>query len=257
MKKLLVMVMAVMLVLSLNSTFVFAADKTIDSVAELKKQISESMKDGEMSASEKEYLKANTDEKAAALFISEKLDKAVNILNNEETTEMEINTDGSMHLEKVYALGDNCSLVIELSDMSEDNGSLVSPLATSGSSEMWKAYGNRYFTARATVNTTLGSAELSLENHYILSANGIDENYGVADTDVKAGVTISKGAPVIDDKSARTPGASDVNMHCLYTIYLRNLKYNDYRLDTTVKYLAIDKTNKKIKVGHAWNLIKL
>lgn len=258
MKKLLVMAMAVMLVLSLNSTFVFAADKTIDSVAELKKQISESMNDGEMSASEKEYLKANTDERTAALFISEKLDKAVNILNNEETTEMEINTDGSMHSEKVYALGDNCSLIVELSDMSEDNGSLVSPLATSGSSEMWKAYGNRYFTARATVSTTLGSAELSLENHYILSANGIDENYGVADskaTDI--GIKISAKSYVIGDRIARTPGASDVNMHNEYTINVVGEKKSSYKLNTAVKYLAIDKTNKKIKVGHAWNLTKM
>ena len=252
------MAMAVMLVLSLNSTFVFASDKTIDSVAELKKQISKNMKDGEMSASEKEYLKANTDERTAALFISEKFDKAVNILNNEETTEMEINTDGSMHSEKVYALGDNCSLIIELSDMSEDNGSLVSPLATSGSSEMWKAYGNRYFTARATVSTALGSAELSLENHYILSANGIDENYGTAlGNSDNILIRINTGNCIITDSTARTPGASDINMYCTYTIKINNGSSNSYKLNTTVKYLAIDKTNKKIKVGHAWNLTKM
>ena len=55
MKKLLVMAMAFMLVLSLNSTFVFATDSKINSVAELKKQISENMKDGSLSVNEKDY----------------------------------------------------------------------------------------------------------------------------------------------------------------------------------------------------------
>ena len=53
MKKLLVMALAFMLVLSLNSTFVFATDSKIDSVAELKKQSSENMKDGCLSVNEK------------------------------------------------------------------------------------------------------------------------------------------------------------------------------------------------------------
>lgn len=257
MKKLLVMAMAFMLVLSLNSTFVFATDSKIDSVAELKKQISENMKDGSLSVNEKEYLKANTDERVVAQFASEKLDKAVDILNGKETTAMETKADGTLYSKEVYDLGDGCSLTVELSDMSENSNSHISPLATSGSSELWKAYGNRYFTAKATVDTTAGSVGLSLENHYTLSANGIDEKKGVADIDGKAGLTTSKGAVVIDDQAARTPGASDVNLHCSYSIYSRNGDRNDYRIDTTVKYLAIDKTNKKIKVGHSWKLTKL
>lgn len=97
MKKLLVMAMAFMLVLSLNSTFVFATDSKIDSVAELKKQISENMKDGSLSVNEKEYLKANTDERVVAQFASEKLDKAVDILNGKETTAMETKADGTLY----------------------------------------------------------------------------------------------------------------------------------------------------------------
>ena len=219
MKKLLVMVMAFMLFLSLNSTFVFASDSKIDSVAELKKQISENMKDGRLSVSEQEYLKANTDERTAAQFVSEKLDKAVDILNDKEVTAMKTKADGTLYSKEVYDLGDGCSLTVELSDMSENNNSFINPLATSGSSELWKAYGNRYFTAKATVDTTAGSVGLSLENHYTLSANGIDEKKGVADIDGKAGLTTSKGAVVIDDQTARTPGASDVNLHCSYSIY--------------------------------------
>lgn len=259
MKKLLVMAMAFMLVLSLNSTFVFATDSKINSVAELKKQISENMKDGSLSVNEKEYLKANTDERTTAQFINEKLGKAADILNGKETTAMETKADGTLYSKEVYDLGDGCSLTVELSDMSENNNFFINPLATSGSSELWKAYGNRYFTAKATVDTTAGSVGLSLENHYILSANGIDENYGKADYTANGlnRVSVSKKSPVIEDKIARTPGASDVNIYSDYTIYVSGDKMGSYRLNTTVKYLAIDKTNKKIKVGHSWNLTKL
>ena len=258
MKKLLVMVMSVMLILSLNSTFVFASDEKIDNVDELKRQISESMKDGNLSASEKEYLKANTDDKILALLVSEKLDDAVDILNNKETTVMEEKADGTLYSEETYDLGDGCSLIVELSDVSENSNSLVSPLATSGSSEMWKEYGNRYFTAKATVDLKISSVTLILENHYELSANGIDENYGSAEylrTNSKARVT--KKTPVIGDQIARTPGASDVNIYCVYTITPADSSSKEYKLNTTVKYLAIDKTNKKIKVGHSWTLTKI
>ena len=257
MKKLLVMVMSVMLILSLNSTFVFASDEKIDNVDELKRQISESMKDGDFSASEKEYLKSNTDERTAAQFINEKLDEAVEVLNDKETAVMETTAGGAMTSKEIYDLGDGCSLTVELSDVSENGNYFISPLATSGSSEMWKEYGNRYFTAKATVNTTLGSVELNLENHYILSANGIDENYGTAGAVGKSGLDITKGTPVITDRVARTPGASDVNMYCTYTITPADSSSKEYKLNTTVKYLAIDKTNKKIKVGHSWTLTKI
>ena len=257
MKKLLVMAMSVMLVLSLNSTFSFAAYERIDNVDELKRQIAESMKDGNLSVSEIEYLKANTDERTAAQFINEKLDEAVDVLNYKDTAFIEITTGGIIYSKEVYDLGDGCNLTVELSDVSENSNSLISPLATSGSSELWKEYGKRYFTAKATVNTTLDSAELSLENHYILSANGIDENYGIAGTVGKLDLNITKGTPVITDKVARTPGASDVNMYCIYTVKTADKKGNEYKLNTTVKYLAIDKSNKKIKVGHSWNLTKI
>ena len=258
MKKLLVMAMAFMLVLSLNSTFVFATDSKINSVAELKKQISENMKDGSLSVNEKEYLKANTDERTTAQFINEKLGKAADILNDKEVTAMETKADGTLYSKEVYDLGDGCSLTVELSDMSDNNNSFINPLATSGSSELWKAYGNRYFTAKATVNTAFGSVELSLENHYILSANGIDENYGEASGKANSTqIRVKAGNPVVTDRVARTPGNSDVNMYCIYTVKPTNISGDEYKLNTTVKYLAIDKTNKKIKVGHYWKLTKM
>ena len=258
MKKLLVMAMAFMLVLSLNSTFVFASDSKIDSVAELKKQISENMKDGRLSVSEQEYLKAITDERTAALFASEKLDKAVDILNDKEVTVMETKADGTLYSKEVYDLGDGCSLTVELSDMSEEPKSFVSLLATSGSSEMWKEYGNRYFTAKATAKLALGSVELGLENHYNLSADGIVENYGVAlGITESALVTVRERTLAISDRVARTPGASDVNMYCVFDVKQINTSGYKFKLNTTVKYLAIDKTNKKIKVGHSWKLTKM
>ncbi|MEG1164746.1 MAG: hypothetical protein RSE31_08530 [Anaerovoracaceae bacterium] len=80
-----------------------------------------------------------------------------------------------------YDLGDGCTLRIELSDKQE--GENV-PMATRNSGDLWKAYGNRSFTASASVQCKVGTANMQLENYYTLSENGIDENYGVSSADL-------------------------------------------------------------------------
>ena len=74
--------------------------------------------------------------------------------------------------------------------------------------------------------------ELSLENHYSLSANGIDERYGnVSSNHTGSKIRIQNGNYNINDKTARTPGASDVNMDCTYTVNITgDNDSKDYKL---------------------------
>lgn len=103
------------------------------------------------------------------------------------------------------------------------------------------------------------TASMSLENHYTLSADGIEERSGVAD--VNWGMLKSyPGIPVITDRYAKTVGASDVNMYCTYDFKYtegRIAKTVSYKLNTTVGYVAINKTAKQIKVRQSWNLTKI
>lgn len=128
---------------------------------------------------------------------------------------------------------------------------------------VWKDYGNRYFTAKAAVTTTAGSAWVSLENHYTLSANGIDERYGVASaeglTNVGKEVKMDVLGSYITDSSARTIGASDVNMYAEYLMTMMSSSVGAtekrIKLETAVGYVAHNKTTKQIQVKHSWNLV--
>lgn len=237
--------------------------KSIQTAEQLKAELAACMEDGQITKAEQKALQAQTTEEATAGLISEKLDAAVELLNGDETAEMKSLPSGITYTMEEYDLGDGCTLRVELKDCAESIGGnmVVTPLATSGSTEMWKDYGNRYFTATATVDCKVGSVSLSLENHYTLSAEGITERPGKAKKTGDSGqISVSCGEPEITDGSAKTPGASDVNMHCLYTVRIYDGKSTDtrkYDLDTSVKYLAHDKTGKRIKVGHAWNLKRI
>ncbi len=237
--------------------------KSIQTADQLKAEMAVYMKDGRITESERKVLLENTTKEAVADLISEKLDAAVERLNSDETVTLRSLADGTAYAIEEYDLGDGCVLSVELEDCAEGVEKEISimPMATSGSSEMWKDYGNRYFTATATVDCKVGSIRLSLENHYKLSSSGIDENKGVSDGILKNIIgSITRKTPQITDGVARTPGASDVNMYCEYTVKIIDGKTTDdreYRLDTTVKYLSHDKTGKRIKVGHAWNLTRV
>lgn len=137
----------------------------------------------------------------------------------------------------------------------------VMPTATNGET-VWKDYGNRYFTAKTTVTTAAGSGWVSLENHYTLSTNGIDERYGVANA---AG--ISKGERIVEidpigvyitDCSARTEGSSDVNMYaeyCVKSLFAGQPQIEkSVKLETAVGYVSHNKTTKQIQVKQSWSL---
>lgn len=175
--------------------------------------------------------------------------------------------NGTEYGRQVYPLEDGCQLIMEFEDGAEGAESFmesgrtsgIMPLANNGET-MWKDYGDRYFTAKATVTTSVGSGSVSLENHYTLSANGIDERYGTAkgtgSTTSGAKVTIDVLGTYITDSSARTVGASDVNMYAEYSV---KSSFNGQtplekivQLATTVGYVDHNYSTRQIKVKHSW-----
>lgn len=191
-------------------------------------------------------------------LLSEKLEEVADVLGNENMDmAMCPMSDGSLYAVKAYDIGDGCTLTVELRDQSElavETPSIM-PLATSGSNEMWKDYGSRYFTGKATVTVAGESVSMSLENHYILSANGIDENFGKPSINKTGNVTVTKGTPSVTTSTARSVGSS-VSMYCNFTCKGMATTAT-YKMNTSVKYLAHNKTNKQVKVGHSWNLTKV
>lgn len=133
--------------------------------------------------------------------------------------------------------------------------SLIMPTATSGTSSVWKEYGDRYFTAKATVNYGSAAIVLSLENHYTISSTGITERYGKANRDLQSKVLIAVGTPKITKSSATAVGNS-VSLNCAYSCNAVGVAPAEYVLNTSVKYLKLDKTAKKMQVQQAWNLTK-
>ncbi len=267
-KKIIILILNLSLIMITMTAPAFAETvmndiRPIETAEQLKTGINACMEDGPMTMSEKEALLAQTTDEAVAALIGGKLDAAEEILKGSEDMTLKNLPGGRAYAAKEYDLGDNCILRVELEDRAEGSskGISIMPLATSGSSEMWKDYGNRYFTATATVDCKVGSVTLSLENHYKVSSSGIDENKGVPGGNLKKVIgTITWKNPQITDGVARTPGASDVNMYCEYTVKINDGKTTDvreYKLDTAVKYLAHDKAGKRIEVGHAWSLTRI
>ena len=261
-RKLIYVLLILSLTISLSTVGLFAETKLekIQSVPQLKAALRQ-----DLTKTEQRTVLEETAGDVVTAFMAEKMNQAVELLNSQETElVMKQLSDGAAYAITSYDLGDRCILTVELRDSAE--GQLVKipqilPMATSGSSDQWKDYGNRYFTAKATVSISNVTASMSLENHYSLSADGIEERSGVADVSWNlSNGRCSKSKPVITDGIAKTVGASDVNMYCTYSFkYMagKNAKTDNYKLNTTIGYVAINKTAKQIKVRQSWNLTKL
>lgn len=63
---------------------------------------------------------------------------------------------------EVYDLGDDAQLIVEVMDIGTDSrqAGMVSLAETSGSSDLWRDFGNRSFVAKATVTVSKESAIL-------------------------------------------------------------------------------------------------
>ena len=154
-KKLLTTTLALSLFASVGTAaFAESGNTTISTVEQLKSAVAEDASDGYFSEAEKTALLEQTTDEVVSALVSEKLDAAADLLNGQEiTAEMQKLPGGTEKAVYTYDLGDNCELVVELLDRAELAGmeSGIMPMATSGSSDVWKDYGNRYFTAKASV----------------------------------------------------------------------------------------------------------
>lgn len=257
-KKLLTALISTSLILGMTSIPSFAQTEQgyIDNVNQLKSVLQQDVNT--------EDLKDIVAPEVAAEFMEEKLNEAAELIGGQEfTANMQKQEDGSLYGEQSFDLGDGCELVIELSDKSDAqymDSFAASTVAASDS--QWFGYGNRSFTAKASVKCAIGTANMNLTNRYTLSANGIDERSGDAAGSCSYEKNyLSHATPQITDSVARTSGASDVNMHCIYTLRDNSSgkaeRISKYKLNTTIGFVDINKSTKKVKVKQSWSLAKV
>lgn len=256
-RKLYIVTMSLLLIMSLSLSGVFADVhlSKINSVEKLKSMLSDNMTEAEVSE-----IASQTDEDILNEFLMEKLDEAADtLLGQEQQPEMNLLPDGTSYGVQEYDLGEGCVLTVELTDTAEETAATSSmvPMAPVVQPDQWKAYGKRSFTAKASASIAGVTASMSLTHHYVLSVDGIESVKGVPRIDWDNTNGSNKtSVPAISDRYAKTPGASDVNMSCNYIFSTPNSSYK-YKINTTVGYVAIDKSAKKIKVRHSWDLSKI
>ncbi len=253
-KKMISGVLVLTMALSMVSAVSFAetSEETLETVGELKTALQEVSSDGEITQSEREQLLDNASDEAIEGLMFEKLDYAAEALGEEG---LELYNQEAAY---IFDLGDGCQMRVKLEDRAEpvafQNG--IMPFATSGSSTMWKEYGNRYFTATATVDCGASEVTFILRNHYTLSVRGIDERRGDPETGCEnARIIRTHGIPKIDTGHAGSIGAS-TKISCEFSCEGITIDVQEYRMDTKVKYLEHNKAGKKIRVGQSWNLVK-
>ncbi|MGN0720682.1 MAG: hypothetical protein ACI4LZ_01860 [Anaerovoracaceae bacterium] len=209
-------------------------------------------------------------EETAGEEVAEILSYALNkYMKDDPDIQMKQVGPGIEYCRKVYELENNCQFIMEFEDGEEGTESFIGncriPVAlhmAANGETMWKDYGNRYFTAKATVTTAAGSVYVILENHYTLSESGIDERYGVAKgegfTSAENKVNVIVLDTNITDSSARTVGKSDVNIEANYKISatMQDIMPSEkiINLSTAVGYVDHNYNTRQIKVKHSWSL---
>ncbi len=255
-----------------NTTKQVEADESeiIQSVDELQDAIDSAYDDGVMTDDESSSIIEQSTPDVIEEYFIDKFEEASIAISNANVDVDEIIDNGSDgYGSMTIDMGDHTQVILEFEDYEEPSlidsikTSIIIPVyaATNGET-LWKNYGNRYFTAKATVLSGIGGSTLILENHYKVSSNGLDERYGDAyvSTSFSAGVTgsVTPSSPIISDASARTPGKSNINLYARYQYNYTSLGYATsagyYKIATAVDYVQKDATNKRIKVKHSWKL---
>ena len=121
----------------------------------------------------------------------------------------------------------------------------------SNSGVVTKEYGNRKFTATYNILCGIGSASITLINHYKLDENGITERYGeTSATQLSFFGSISCDSQgTITDKYATKPGGSNTNMYAQYYVTASSGGWNTNataKIDSVLTYKKINKTKKTI-----------
>ena len=268
MKKIVTAVLSMILIMAMTGVGFAAQDNinyAINSVEDVSKSVKSLSADGTLSETDKSFIFKNAAPEVVEVYVTEKIEESLKLAKElSGTVEFEIVKSGKATERQIFELPNGCTLTMEFEegvdagagDSIHIMSSTIKPMASNGET-MWKNYGNRYFTAKATVNVGLGSGSISLENHYILSAMGIDENYGVTGGEPAGSlvpVRVTSNGYRITDRTARTIGASDVNMEADFTIQNSDGYINNMTLSTSVGYVDHNTSTKQIKVKHSWSL---
>ena len=272
MKKIVTAVLSMVLIMATTSAAFAVQDNinyAINSVEDVSKSVKSLSADGTLYQTDKSFIFKNAAPEAVEAYITGIIEESLKLAKElSGTVEFEKVKSGKAYERQIFELPNGCTLTMEFEegidagtdDYMHITSSVIKPMASNGET-MWKDYGNRYFTAKATVNVGLGAGSVSLENHYILSAQGIDENYGVAIANPSGAIpygTIEANGYVVTDASARTVGASDVNMYGRFKITKYGGSVGDIvteaKLSTSVGYVDHNTSAKQIKVKHSWSL---
>ncbi len=269
MKKGFIIVLLSLLAIMMFPDSILAAENQLETkittVSELEDAIKAQLVDGTLSEESKTDILKKTEEGILDVYICNKIEAAFTFAKTlDREIDMQIMPNGTAYAREVYYLGDGYILTMEfedgkdiLKDFISGNVAPISLQATNGET-LWKDYGNRYFTAKVSVNVGVGAGTISLKNHYILSAQGIDENYGTASGTPTSGASYIKvGSVVITDSSARTVGASDVDMDANFKVISKSgidVNISSRKLSTTIAYISHDYKLNRIQVKHTWNL---
>lgn len=239
---------------------------SISSVEQLKQELNKLSDNGKLTKTEISYLENQTNPPIMDQLLVEKMNQAIQMVDNVEVEMLPIGNDVDYGITEVD-LGDGCYMIVELTDQPEgisaitDIGVGISPcssLVNSGSAQRMKEYGNRYFTTQVSVVAGAGKGTFILENHYNLSVeNVITERYGIALTkSVSFGGTITYGTPTITQKNANKYGSS-ASMYCTYQVNgsANNVNYSQpYKLVSSVKYISQSLSLKMIEIQENWSL---
>ena len=252
MKKIMCFIIVVAVIFG-TTTWGFASTKdenTINSIDELKMELAKYSGPDEISSMVQADLAEKVDTKTKEAFVNEKME-----LFFEKLKDIEMSNSEEGHID----LGDNCEVIITVSDVSEDCE--IRPLAnTPGATTLWKDYGNRMFTTKFEVRAVAFNVDLILENHYTLSEKGIDLRYGKANivNQSVTGIGSASHSGVVDEKSKAHSIGEQIHVSCVFSyrfapLYNVTLISKSIELHSKVKYSDIDKTEKQVKVVQSWN----
>ena len=256
MKKIIIAILTLVLVNAMTGA-AFAEESynlTLQTEKEVTLAVKQLSADGKLSEKDKAIILENASQAAIDAYVKEKVTESFDLAG---ALNGEVNMDGTSCKTEVFQLENGCTLTMKFTE-GADSGKLSTKRAANGET-LWKDYGNRYFTATATVDVGLGAGTIALENHYILSEKGVDENYGQTKVSSPSGAAVITAEKVqITDRAARNAGSSDVNMYADFKIISKTgttgIIEKSKRLSTSVGYVDHNKTTKQIKVKHSWSL---
>lgn len=152
MKKIICFIIVVAVIFG-TTTWGFASTKdenTINSINELKMELAKYSGPDEISSMVQADLAEKVDTKTKEAFVNEKME-----LFFEKLKDIEMSNSEERHID----LGDNCEVIITVSDVSE--GCEIRPLAnTPGATTLWKDYGNRMFTTKFEVRAVAFNSDI-------------------------------------------------------------------------------------------------